>query len=253
MKMKKILSIVFILSFYPLGYATEPDSLLIQGNKAYSEGRYEEAINTYEKVLSQGLEASSLYYNLGNAYYKSNKLSRAILNYERALRLDPRNEDAQFNLEFANAFVADKIEELPVPFFTRWHKALVRLLSSDRWALISLASFLAFLVLFSLFLYLNRYIARKISFWTALLLLILSIGSVVLARENKSMMEGENYAIVVSPSVTVKSSPDESGTDLFVIHDGTKVNVEDRVGEWKKVKLANGSIGWVTGETIEII
>ena len=95
--------------------------------------------------------------------------------------------------------------------------------------------------------------AKKISFWAALFLLFVCLSSFLLARQGRAMMEGENFAIVVSPSVTVKSSPDDSGTDLFVIHDGTKVSVEDRLGEWKKVKLVNGSIGWVSAEAIEII
>ena len=252
--MKRIQYIIILLLLPVTGlHASVPDSILARGNRAYSNGRFEDAIAAYDTLIAMGYEAPELYFNLGNACYKSNRIAPAILNYERALLLDPGDEDIRFNLEMANLYVKDKIEALPVPFFVRWIQAVVRALTCDTWALLSISSFIAFLLFLSLFLYLNRYTARKVSFWIAIVLLCVSITTLVLADQNKRMTRENEYAIIFSPSVTVKGSPDMNGTDLFVLHEGTKAKVEDRVGEWRKIKLANGNVGWVLAETIETI
>lgn len=230
--------------------AQDPQDLLVQGNNSYLEGNYEEAINSYETVLDSGYEAAELYYNLGNAYFKSHKITSALLFYERAHLLAPNDEDINYNLELAKTFVVDKIDVLPQFFLTQWHVKMVRLLNSDSWAVISIIGFILFLCLFSLYLFLNVYWIKKLSFWFGIIALFVAVSAFLFSYHHKKITYAHDNAIIFSPAVTVKSSPDDSGTDLFLIHEGTKVHVEDTLGNWSEIKLADGNKGWLPSITI---
>ncbi|MCF8336061.1 MAG: tetratricopeptide repeat protein [Bacteroidales bacterium] len=222
-------------------------------NKYYSEGRYEKAISFYKRVLDKGLESSGIYYNLGNAYYKAHQLAPAILNYERARLRDPNNEDIQYNLQLARSQITDKIERIPEFFITRWINQLINLFSSDLWAMISMITFIAFLALFSVYLYSQRRGVKKSGFWIGLLALAIAVASFVFASQQKKEVVESEQAIVFAPKVTVKSSPAESGTDLFVIHEGTKVFINNNMGEWYEIRLSDGSQGWLRKKSVEPI
>jgi len=233
--------------------AVDKDSLIIAANEFYTNGEFEKAIEAYEEVLNTGYEAPELYYNLANAYYKSYKITIAILNFERACLLAPNDEDINYNLELARRYVVDKIDIIPQIFITTWLNKIMRIFSTDVWAVLSIVSFLLFLLLFSLYLYINRLAIKKISFWISVLAFIVSTSSFIFSYQQKENIINHNAAIIFSPSVTVKSSPDESGNDLFLIHEGTKVTVEDRVGDWKEIKLSDGKKGWLKATDIVLI
>jgi len=251
--MKKIVIIIFSIVAVSSLKAQQADSLLLNANSLYSQGKYQEAAEFYKEIIESGYESADLYYNLGNAYYKQNVISRAILNYEKALELDPNNEDIKYNLQLANHYVVDQIEELPVFFLTGWIRDFRNIFSSNSWAVISICSFILLLIFVSIYLYNRGYTLKRIAFWFSFLLIIISVVSFVFSYQQKQKILTESTAIVMNPSVTVKSSPDASGTDLFVIHEGTKVWIGDEISGWNEIKLSDGSKGWLRTEDIEAI
>jgi tetratricopeptide (TPR) repeat protein len=226
---------------------------LDSANQAYTNGDYTQAIDHYEMILEHGYESAALYYNLGNAYYKQNIIDKAILNYERALLLKPNDEDIKYNLEMANRLTVDRIEKLPEFFLDVWFRNSINWFSSNQWAIISISAFVLALIFISIYLYTRKYGIKKLSFWLGLALVLVTIFSLIFSYQQKKKIIIKDTAIVMSPSVTVKSSPDLSGTDLFVIHEGTKVWLQDEVGEWKEIKLSDGSKGWLRTDDIEEI
>lgn len=250
----KWLLIIFLFVFSAGKVSSqEIRSLVDSANQYYSEGRYEQAINHYKQILDKGYESAGIYYNLGNAYYKANQLAPAILNYERARLREPGNEDIKYNLQLARSQITDKIENIPEFFITRWIRQLIDVFPSDIWAIISMLTFVAFLALFSVYLYGQRMGLKKAGFWVGLLALAIAVASFVFASRQKEEVMNSEQAIVFAPKVTVKSSPAESGTDLFVIHEGTKVYIEDNMGEWYEISLSDGSQGWLRKKNVEQI
>ncbi len=252
--MKRIgfITIAIIISLNT-SYGQEVKTILDSANQAYAQGRFEKSIEFYNRILAQGKEAPGIYYNLGNAYYKTYQLAPAILNYEKARLRAPQNDDIQYNLELARQQVTDKIEKIPEFFLTRWFRNFVDIFSSDTWAVVSMVTFILFLVLFSLYLYSNRLGLKKTSFWTGILALIIAVASFAFAFQQKKDITNNQQAIIFSSKVTVRSSPAESGTELFVIHEGTKVYLEEKMGEWYEIRLADGSQGWLKNTHIEPI
>ena len=229
------------------------NALLEKGNQEYTDQKFNEAIATYEELLNTGLESAELYFNLGNAYYKAGKITPAILNYERAKRLAPNDTDIQFNLDLANQHVVDAIEELPQVFFVRWWNDSIKAHPTDYWGTISLISFFIFLGLLGLYVFSSNGRLRRLGFWLGILVLVVSAFTFGFAKKQKASLEKHNFAIITQPSVTVKSSPSESGTNIFLIHEGLKVQIIDQLGNWLEIKLADGNQGWLPAETIEKI
>jgi tetratricopeptide (TPR) repeat protein len=232
---------------------TNAESLLEAGNQSYSSADYSGAVSQYESVLRSGLESSGLYFNLGNAYFKLNNIPAAILNYEKAAKLDPTDENIQFNLALANSRIIDKMEPLPEFFLRTWWKSLMNTFSSDRWAKIGLAGFILALVALALFFVSGSVFLRKTAFWSVILLLGLMSISLIFSVGEYRDYSRHNSAIIFTPTVTVKSSPNDASVDLFVIHEGTKVFVTDQVEGWSEVRLANGHVGWVKTEAYRTI
>mgnify|MGYP001214746363 FL=1 len=250
--MKRVfLSILFFIS-YGL-FAADNDALVVKANKAYSAGAYQQAVTLYQQVISNGFEASELYYNLGNAYFKSNDMPSAILYYEKALKLNPRDEYVKNNIQVANSKITDKILPLPDLFYKRWWNAAKNLFTMDTWAVILIINVVLFFIAISFYLISNTVLIRKASFWCGILLFIFSTFSFLFASNRYHTLTRQKEAIIFTPSLTVKSSPDENSTDLFVLHEGTKVSITDKVGQWREVKIANGSVGWVKAETFREI
>lgn len=224
-----------------------------EGDSAYMRNDFALAIQIYENLLKKG-EAAEVYYNLGNSYYKTDDIAKAILNYERALLLEPGNSDIRANLEIARSKTIDKIVPVPEIFFVAWIKSLINSLSVDAWAKLGIIFFILLLIAFSLFLFSKQIVWKKTGFISGLVFLFFVMLSNVFAYQQKSELLNRNQAIIMSPSVTVRSTPSESGTSLFIIHEGHKVEIkDDSMREWKEIRLEDGKVGWVPTSVIEVI
>lgn len=233
--------------------ADEYSDLITRGNDYFKKGEYEHAIASYEKVLDGGKESAELYYNLGNAYYKTINIPAAILNYERAVKLDSKDEDLQFNLKLAKLKTVDKIEVIPTFFIGEIGEDLKHSVPLDTWGWMAIISLWLSAALFFIFTIVSTNAVKRVFFFTALLLFALSLASFGLGYQKYNAVYTDMEAIVFSPSVIVKSAPDPNETDLFLLHEGTKVSVVEEMGEWNKIRLADGSIGWIPVQSIEKI
>ena len=243
-------AVLLLLLFLPLsGHAVTK----AEADSAYVRGQYQQAIKDYESLLKQGASAD-LYYNLGNAYYRSENITRAVLNYERALLLSPGDRDIRFNLQIARSKTIDKIVPESEMFFFTWYRSLVNLMSVDAWAWTALVSLALVIVLLLIYLFSDRIWLRKIGFFGGFVLLVLFALSNVFAWQQKQDLLYRKGAIVVSPSVTVKSTPAKNGTDLFILHEGTKVSITDgSMKGWTGIRIADGKEGWIESDMIEEI
>lgn len=230
--------------------ASSPD-LFKKANGLYSSGRYQEAIKIYQQVIENGNESVSLYYNLGNAYFKANDIPSAILFYEKALKLSPTDNDIRFNLNVANTRIVDKIEPVPEFFIRTWINSLVNMLSVDNWARLLIGIFILFFVLVSVYLLSRTKSLRRIAFWAAVFVLIIFLITGLIGVYKYNLIKNNKEAIVFTPTVTIKSSPTQTSVDLFIIHEGTKVKILDKVGDWFEIRIANGSVGWLHKEDVK--
>ena len=252
--MLKILKIILVLILFSLSVRIlAMDERIIKANAYYSDGMFQEAIDAYEDILKTGMTSPELHYNLGNAYYRNGYLPAAILNFERALLLAPQDKDIRYNLELAYSQITDKIETVEEFFLARWFSALRGSTDSDHWAVASIILFvLAFAGLFVYF-FSRTTAIRKITFFMALLFFIGSVTTFSFSYNQKQRLINRNRAIVFAPSVTVRSSPDRSGTELFVIHEGTRVKILRTISDWLEIELEDGNTGWMQEVNLEII
>jgi tetratricopeptide (TPR) repeat protein len=224
-----------------------------QGVKYYTSGSYQEAVNVWTEIYNNGYRSASLNYNLANAYFKLQNIPQSILFYERAYLLDPSNEDINYNLQIARTLIVDRFQEIPELFFVRWYNLISLFLSSNKWALISITAFVLCLIFLSLYIYSTRYTYKVTGFWLAVFLIFVTASSLTFSSRNKYLIYNSHKGIIFSPAVSGKSSPDPSGTDLFVLHEGTKVSIEDEVGEWYEIRLSDGNKGWVPANSLNKI
>jgi len=229
-------------------------TLFTQGNQAFLKGDYKLAATTYEEVLkSLQVKSPELYYNLGNCYFKLTDFPNAILNYERALKLNPHDEDVRFNLRLANQRIEDKIEPVPELFYYRWFKWLRGIMTSGAWAVWALV----FIGLATLGIYLfvlgERVLHKAIGFYAAILLSGMGLLCFFMGWSRYNATYAQNEAIVFSGSVSVKSAPVENSTGLFLLHSGSKVKIYDTLDAWVKVRTFDGNEGWILKSDIEII
>lgn len=249
--MKRIYSILIFCMFCFTQLWSQ--DLWQQANEAYSKENYSKAITLYEQLQKEKGNSTDLYYNLGNAYYKNKQYPKAILNYERALLLSPGNTDVKFNLDMAKARITDKIEPVGTFFLVMWINTVRDTLSSNSWAILGIICFILFIIGAYLYFFTRQIWLKKMGFFVGLILLVVSIIANCFASAQKEKIEIRNEAIVFAPSITIKSAPAESGTDLFVLHEGTKVKVLSKVGEWSEILIEDGNRGWLPSSDIEII
>lgn len=234
--------------------AKDLDSLWTAGVQAYTDGKFSDASAAWTSIEESGQKSAKLYYNLGNAWFKQGNYPKAILNYERALRLDPSYSDVRYNLEFTSNFVQDKIEPVPEFILKSVARKVCYVMGSNAWAVIFLVLLAAALVMGLLFLLGSSVGKRRAGFYCGIVLLLLSAGALSFSIWQKSDSVKTDTAIVMSPVSSVKSSPSSgSSKDLFVIHEGTKVTILDEVGTWRNISLADGRQGWIPASDIEII
>lgn len=225
-----------------------------EADEAYQKDDFKTAIKIYEELLETKGESADVYYNLANSYYKNKNIAKAILNYERALLLAPGDADIRFNLELAKSKSVDQIIPTPEVFIITWGNAIVNSMNEKAWSRMGICSFIFLLLALILYIFSNRIWMKKVGFVAALCLLVVCICANFSASQQKNEQTHRSGAIILAPSVTVKSTPTESGTDLFVLHEGTKVLVEDdSMKEWKEIRLEDGKKGWLPSSTIERI
>ena len=223
------------------------------GDSAYVRQQYQQAIADYEALLKKGVSAD-VYYNLGNAYYRTDNITRAVINYERALLLSPGDPDIRVNLQLARSKTIDKIIPESEMFFVTWYRSLVNIMSVDGWATMSLVSLAIAIILALCYLFSGRVWMQKTGFFGALAMIVIFGLSNLFAWQQKDQLVNRTGAIVISPAAAVKSTPANGGTDLFIIHEGTKVEITDSsMKEWKEVRIADGKEGWIKASMIEMI
>lgn len=225
--------------------AGEADSLVQAGNLHYTNHRYAQAESCYMAVISLGFTSAPLYFNLGNTCYKQNEIANAILYYEKARLLSPGDEDIRQNLAMANSRIIDKIETIPVFFARRWMNVLAGQFLPDLWAKVALVLFVVSLASFFAYLAGRNQTLRKAGFAVGILLFLLSMCSLLLMNNRKKVIRESHGAIVMTPVVNVRSSPDDQGTSVFVLHEGTRVMQVDSLQNWKEVRIPDGNKGWV--------
>lgn len=232
---------------------TDAEALWDMANAAYNEGNFEKAAATYEQILAQNLHSAALYYNLANAYFKQNKLGEALLNYNRASRIAPGDEDIRHNQEYAEKMTKDSIEKIPEFFLTTWLRSVRGAMSCTAWTVLSIVMLAVALVMALLYLLAQRMSLRKVGFYTMAVALLLFVATSIFAISERNQLVGRSEAIVMSTAASVKSSPDRSATELFVLHEGTKVSIGATTDGWAEVRIADGRKGWIEDKRIERI
>ncbi|MCL4538510.1 MAG: tetratricopeptide repeat protein [Bacteroidetes bacterium] len=252
-------SAVVLFAFPALGFASrvservQAEDLIKQGNQYYQAKQYENAIGSYQKAIRMGFEGTSVYYNLGDAYYREGKIGYSILYYEKALRLSPNDQDIIHNLRIANSKTIDKIDALPKFFLFQWWESLLALFSTDGWARISYVFYLLLLASIGLYFYAKRPNWQRYSFFIGSISTIFLVITAALWIINLNRDLNMKEAIVVQPTAVVKLSPDSTSNDAFIIHEGLKVREMSYVGHWVEIKLQDGKEGWIEQSEIGTI
>jgi pentatricopeptide repeat protein len=224
-----------------------------QAGEYFRNGQFDEAIKIYDRLLNEGYEGTSLYFNIANSYYRIGKLGEAILNYERALKLSPSDEDVKHNLAFANLSTVDRIQPLPTFFLFEWWESILASLTVNCWTNLAYIIFILLIISVVVYFFAKTIFQQKIILFSGLgiLAVFLVILSLLIVKINRE--ENVISGVVIEQSATVKTSPDDKSTDAFVIHEGLKVNLEDRLDNWIKIRLADGKVGWVESNAVEKI
>jgi tetratricopeptide (TPR) repeat protein len=224
-----------------------------QGVTYFTAGTYKEALQVWTDIYNTGYRSANLDYNIGNAYFKLNNIPLAILFYERAYLLNPTDENINYNLQISRTLIVDRFQEIPEIFFIKWYNIVSLLMSTNSWAKISITAFILLLLSLSLYIYSSRYRQKVLGFWLGISFFVISLFTLAFALRNKSLVYDSHKAIISSQMVSGKSSPDKSGNDLFILHEGTKVTIEDEIGEWTEIRLSDGNKGWIPVNSIMII
>ena len=229
------------------------DSLYRQANDLYENGKFESALSVYSEIVASGFEAADLYYNMGNAAFRSNNIGHSILYYEKTLKLDPSHQDAAHNLDYVSRYKVDAFEEVPELFIRTWILAAVHALPEHTWSIMALLGFILTLVCLLLYIFTKGLALKKTGFFAALLGLLLFIFTLSAALAQHQNTVRPDFGIIISPSVVVKSTPSESGTELFILHEGTRVRVNEQVTGWHNIRIIDGREGWVRSGDFENI
>ena len=250
--MKRLFLLVFMLNGV-LVLAQSPDSLFSDANEMYRQEKYAEALKTYEEIESMGLESWALYYNMGNIHYRMNKVAPAIYYYEKALVLSPDNRDVLFNLQFANQMVLDNIEPLPRSLGQRFMDSVILKLTYETWARISVGLAFLFALLFLMYHFSYSTGKKRFYFVSSIITVVLVTVFLFFAFRNKHYFDNNREAIIFASEAEVKNAPTQSSDAYFELHEGTKVSVLETLDNWKKIRIADGKIGWIEEKHIKEI
>jgi tetratricopeptide (TPR) repeat protein len=251
MKQSKMKYYFLLLSIFMWSFANANENELWDlANEAYANQDFPQAIELYQTLEDSGFVSANLYYNLGNAYFKTSNIGKSILYYERALKISPSNEDILHNLEFAKLQTIDNVEAVPALFFVEWGKNATALFNSNTWGKISLVFWWVGFLLLAIYFFFFR---KKWMDLPAYTFIFLGIISFVFSNSRYQKEYSENFAIMVKSSAQIKNAPDKGSSNQFVIHEGIKVEITDAVNEWAKIKLEDGKVGWIEKKKLEVI
>lgn len=254
MQTSRYITLIILLFVSSLSFSQSSSEL---ASEAYREGDFRKSIQLYEQVIAQDLhekrESAEIYYNLGNAYFRNGETAKAILNYERALLLEPGDRDIRHNLRFARTRLEDKIDVSDRFFLTNWTNELRNMFNSNTWANIGILLFVLFLAALSIYFFIRKIWVRKTGFYAAIVFILLMLVANRFAFSQKNKRINRNTGIVMAASASIMTSPDANSKELFRLHEGTKVKVKKSDANWVEIEIANGSVGWTSKENIETI
>jgi len=238
------LALGFILPILTFG-EDNVEALFTKGNILYSKAQYKDALKAYQQILDEGYQSAAVYFNMGNASYKSDDISSALLYYEKAHKLAPGDDDINSNIRFANLKTTDKIDEAPEFFLVNWWRVFILSLSISALSMLSILLFLFGSGVLIVYFFTNSVSIKKASFYSAVILFFLGIIAIFTCNRQISYFDNHHQAIIFSSAITIKSAPGDKAASLFVLHEGTKVNILDNSSGWMKIRLANGNEGWI--------
>ena len=250
--MMRILVLCLALLFFNLGNS-QNSQLFTQATEHYNKGDYSKAIENYEQILTNGQHSSELYFNLANCHYKLNNIAPSIYYYEKALLLNPSDTEIKNNLKYAQNMRLDAVEELPQTEIAKAYGSVINIFSFDGWAYLSVALVLLFVLGYLAYYFLRSASHKRMAFITSVLSLILGVVTILLAYLQYQEYKSNNPAIVFAKEVKINSEPNENSEAVFILHEGTKVNVLDELNEWQKIRLADGQTGWVKNENVKLL
>lgn len=243
-----ILLLAAMATVLPMYAATMADA-----DALYKAGNFSQAVEQYEAIVATGAESADLYYNLGNAYYRMGKIADAIINYERALRIDASHEDALHNLAFVERLIVDKIDPVETIFLVDWWKTVCRVMTPDAWAYTSVALFVFCLLSVGFMVFSKVMWMRKTGFSLAIVALFFTIVSAFCASSRQAELDDKSRAVIYVPTVTITSSPDQDGKELFILHEGTRVIIKSSLDKWVEIQTEAGNTGWLPASSIVVI
>ncbi len=249
--MKKIVYILILLLTFTV---TAQNKALFDGaTKAYNAGEYQKAVDNYLEILDNGQHSAELYYNLGNAYYKLNQIAPSIYYYEKALLLQPNDPEIKNNLGYAQNMTLDAIDQMPKTGLSKIYDNLIGVLSFDQWSYLAVAFMLLFVLLYIAFYYFRYSSRKRLAFVISMICLFLAITAVAFAYLEYNNFKADRPAIVFAREASVKSEPNKTSQEAFALHEGTKVNVLDQLNDWKKIRIPDGTTGWIPSEDIKVL
>ncbi len=253
MRLKFKILFILISALVTINSYSQETEKFRKGVDEYTAGNFSQALQSWIDIYNTGHRSASLNYNIGNAYFKLGEIPLAILFYERAYLLKPADENINYNLSIAKSMTVDRFNEIPELFFIKWFNFISLILHGNTWSLISIISFILCLCFISLYVYSSQYRFKVAGFWIAIVLLVISISTISFSWQNRTLVNDSHKGIISTPQVSGKSSPDTSGTDLFVIHEGTKVTIGEEVSGWYEITLSDGNKGWIPETSLNII
>ncbi len=224
-----------------------------EGNTLYSDGKYNEAIEKYEEVLNSGLHSAEVYFNLGNAHYKLNRIAPSIYYYEKALLLSPKDKEIQNNLSFAHNMTIDSIDVVPEIGISRFLRTAINMFSFDTWAFLSVGFMIFFVLIFMTYYFTSSTNKKRFTFVTSIMSAFLTVLFLSFAFQKQAMDNKDNPAIVFSQESLVRTDPNLSGEEAFRLHEGTKVRVLDTINNWSEILLTDGKTGWIVSDDIRML
>ncbi len=247
-------NILFILvSFLTLTVSGQNNALFDKATEAYNVGEYQKAVDSYLEILENGEHSAELYYNLGNAYYKLNQVAPSIYYYEKALLLKPNDSEIKNNLGYAQNMTLDAIDEMPTTGLSKIYDSIIGTLSYDQWAYVSIVFMILFVLLYIAFYYYNYSSKKRLAFIFSIISLLIMVTSVIFAFLQHNKFKADQPAIVFAKEASVKAEPNKRGLETFALHEGTKVNVLEELNDWKKIRISDGTTGWISADDIKIL
>lgn len=251
--MNKIFYLIVLFTVSIQGFTQTSNELFDDANSLYKNSKYQEAITVYKKIIASNVISSELYYNLGNCYYKLNKVAPSIYNYEKALKLDPSNSDARNNLVFARRLTLDRIDNLPKSLLQKFNTNYISKISYNQWGVIAILFSFITVILFLLYYFYHTSSKKRLFFATSVLSFILLIVTLSISFHQYNKKKSTVEAVVFNIEVSVKNEPTKDADEAFIIHEGTKIFVLDKVDDWIKIRLSDGKIGWLKTNSIKIV